>query len=150
MTPMTRRPYSFAAERNSGSMAGRAQFSRGPRVSLVRPACSTRWWCGGATQIHPGLIGSLHGVSCRQWASLPEHLRQLARAASDVLNDEEGGRNLLPPTGSGVSQQPNSVHRRADDDNGEITHGSAPFAVRLHGHATSPQRAAKQKVPSPI
>jgi hypothetical protein len=92
----------------------------------------------------------LHGVSCRQWASLPEQLRQLARAASDVLNDEEGGRNFPPQTGREFSQRPYSAHRRADDDNGEITHGSAPFAVRLHGHATSPQRAAKQKVPSPI
>jgi hypothetical protein len=48
----------------------------------------------------------LHGVSCRQWASLPEQLRQLARAASDVLNDEEGGRNFPPQTGREFSQRP--------------------------------------------
>ncbi len=39
----------MAAAQNSGSIAGLAQFSRGPRVNSSCPAFTNIWWSGGAT-----------------------------------------------------------------------------------------------------
>jgi len=48
-TPITCSPYAWAAERKSGSMAGRKRFSLGPRVTRIYPCSNTRWRSGGAT-----------------------------------------------------------------------------------------------------
>ncbi|MNT18456.1 hypothetical protein D3C72_1536680 [compost metagenome] len=48
-TPTTRCPYCSAAERNSGSAAGRVKFSFGPRVSTVASCCKIKCLSGGAT-----------------------------------------------------------------------------------------------------
>lgn len=48
-TPATRGPYAAAAERNSGLMAGRVRFSRGPAERWTWPARTIMWRSGGAT-----------------------------------------------------------------------------------------------------
>jgi hypothetical protein len=49
MTPITSAPWERAALRNSGSIAGRCPFSRGPRASRTTPSSITMWLSGGAT-----------------------------------------------------------------------------------------------------
>ena len=57
-TPTTRGPYAAAAVRKSGSTAGRAPFSRGPRSSRTVPRFTSRWNPGGATYTRPGSMGA--------------------------------------------------------------------------------------------
>jgi hypothetical protein len=76
------------------------------------------------------------------YSARPEELRW-------IDHDRPFARARLPCfTALVVNSCMRSPSASAAFDCGEITHGSAPFAARLHGHATSPQRAVKQKVPS--
>ena len=46
MTPIAAGPYTWAADRNSGSIAGRKRFSRGPFVTRTRPGSTTQMTVG--------------------------------------------------------------------------------------------------------
>ena len=122
-TPITSAPCAIAAERKSGSTAGRVCCSFAPRESAMRSSTTIMWWSDGATWIWPARSGS-PSTPCDAVSADPDSSsRGSTLGCSPTVEDDEDRRGeLLRQRRRDLQQRLDAAERSADDD--EPCHGS--------------------------
>lgn len=114
-----------AADRNSGSTAGRCPFSRGPRANRARPPQTSRCRSGGATRNAPGSRGCPSMACAADSGPARSRIigRRLGAAGATCSTAQHGGRKIGRQMAGEAPQGLDSPRGGADDDEIVPAHG---------------------------